>query len=95
MVLSQPRSTLTDAYDVLRAQGGELTSYRLFPTREDAVFSEMTLLFDGDHITEIRLKDNLGQTTRVTFSDVKTNVTIDDSVFAFEPPEGVDVFEQM
>ena len=95
MILAQPESTLNNDYDVMEAGDDALTAYRLFPTDEDAVFNQMTLLFEQGEIREIRLKDNLGQTTLITFSNVKAGVEIDPGEFDFTPPPGTDVFEQM
>jgi len=95
MILAQPESTLNTDYDVMEAGDDALTAYRLFPTNENAVFNQMTLLFEQGEIREIRLKDNLGQTTLITFSNVKTGVDIDPAEFDFTPPPGTDVFEQM
>ncbi len=39
----------------------------------------------------MRLKDNLGQTTAIDFSDVDRGAQIDPATFRFEPPAGVDV----
>jgi outer membrane lipoprotein carrier protein len=41
----------------------------------------------------MRLKDNLGQTTRLTFDAVKRNGPLAPGVFKFTPPAGVDVVE--
>ncbi|WP_037337606.1 outer membrane lipoprotein chaperone LolA [Saccharospirillum impatiens] len=95
MILSQPESTLRTSYDVTEAANDSLTAYRLYPTSEDAVFEDMTLLFEDGRISELRLRDNLGQDTRITFSNVETNLTFDPADFEFTPPEGTDVFEQM
>ncbi|WP_157954441.1 outer membrane lipoprotein chaperone LolA [Saccharospirillum mangrovi] len=95
MILAQPRSTLSTSYQVTEASNDELTSYRLYPTDENAVFSELTLVFvDGD-INQIRLTDNLGQDTRIRFSDVQTGLVFPAKTFEFDPPAGTDVFEQM
>ncbi len=37
------------------------------------------------------LRDALGQTTTLDFSDVERNPPIDPSTFAFVPPKGADV----
>lgn len=95
MILAQPKTALAQSYEVTRATNDDLTAYRLFPTHPDAVFSDMTLLFEDGVIQEIRLSDNLGQDTRITLSNVKTGVDIDASRFKFEPPPGTDVFQQM
>lgn len=95
MILTQPRSTLSSSYEVTEAANDELTSYRLYPTDEDAVFSELTLVFIDGVISQLRLTDNLGQDTRIRFTDVRTGVNFPASTFEFEPPAGTDVFEQM
>ncbi|MEP4548054.1 MAG: outer membrane lipoprotein chaperone LolA [Saccharospirillum sp.] len=95
MILSQPESTLRTSYDVTEAANESLTAYRLYPLDEDAVFEDMTLLFENGRISELRLSDNLGQDTRITFSNVETNLMLDAADFEFTPPEGTDVFEQM
>lgn len=95
MILTQPRSTLSSSYEVTEAANDELTSYRLYPTDEDAVFSELTLVFIDGVISQLRLTDNLGQDTRIRFTDVRTGVNFPAGTFEFEPPAGTDVFEQM
>lgn len=95
MILSQPESTLRTSYDVTEAANESLTAYRLYPLDENAVFEDMTLLFENGRISELRLSDNLGQDTRITFNNVETNLTLDAADFEFTPPEGTDVFQQM
>lgn len=95
MILAQPRSTLSDAYDVTEAGNEELTSYQLYPTDENSVFSELTLVFVDDAISQLRLTDNLEQDTRIRFTEVRTGLDFPADTFDFEPPAGTDVFEQM
>jgi outer membrane lipoprotein carrier protein len=95
MILSQPGAALNSSYEVTEASNDNLTAFRLYPTGDDSVFENMTLLFEEGKISELRLSDNLGQDTRITFSQVRTDLTMDDAEFEFTPPEGTDVFEQM
>jgi outer membrane lipoprotein carrier protein len=39
----------------------------------------------------MELADKLGQTTALDFSNVRRNVTLDASLFKFEPPKGADI----
>ena len=39
----------------------------------------------------MELHDSLGNLTRLTFSNSKRNIDIDETVFNFTPPKGVDV----
>ncbi|MHA7878228.1 MAG: outer membrane lipoprotein chaperone LolA [Saccharospirillum sp.] len=95
MILAQPRQALNQRYDVVEASDKDLTAYRLYPDDENALFSEMTLLFERGVIQEIRLTDNLGQDTRISLTDVRVGEALDDRLFEFEAPPGTDVFEQM
>ena len=42
----------------------------------------------------MELSDNFGQLTRIYFENLKTGIKIDPALFAFKPPQGVDVFEE-
>ena len=42
-------------------------------------------------IKRLRLTDQLGDITTLTFSDLKTSVALDDKLFAFTPPPGADI----
>ena len=65
----------------------------LSPKDEEASFSLVKLGFAGSDLAVMVLVDNFGQTTRLRFSDVRKNQTIDPQLFNFEVPEGVDVIE--
>ncbi|MCH8532414.1 MAG: outer membrane lipoprotein chaperone LolA [Saccharospirillum sp.] len=95
MILAQPRQALGQRYDVVEASDKELTAYRLYPHDTNAMFTDMTLLFESGVISEIRLTDNLGQDTRISLTEVRVGETLDPGLFDFEPPPGTDVFEQM
>jgi outer membrane lipoprotein carrier protein len=64
-----------------RRQGGEVGRLRL------------TVETDNYDIVAAEVVDPLGNTTRLRFSDLKRNVGLDDSLFEFEVPEGVDVID--
>jgi outer membrane lipoprotein-sorting protein len=40
------------------------------------------------------LKDNLGHTTKIRFSDLNTQVKFPASLFTFKPPKNVDVIDE-
>jgi outer membrane lipoprotein carrier protein len=63
----------------------------LAPRLEDTDFREVRLGFRGDSLRRMELEDRLGQTTRITFSDLQRNVELPRGLFDFEPPPGVDV----
>jgi outer membrane lipoprotein carrier protein len=67
---------------------------KLLPKSEDSGFKYVLLGLDGDMLAGMELSDNFGQLTRIYFSQVKTGVKLDPSLFEFKPPAGVDVFEE-
>lgn len=64
----------------------------LVPKAEDLVgFERMQFGFAGNQLKAMQMADNLGQITRLRFSDGERNVDIDANLFEFTPPKGVDV----
>jgi len=64
---------------------------RLRPKDRDSGFSKVELGFTGGELTRMLFEDNLEQTTLIALFDVSFNQAIDDQVFQFVPPAGVDV----
>lgn len=64
---------------------------RLTPRTAEQQFNEIDLGLRGGLVVSMRLKDNLGQTTAIDFSDIDRAARIDPTTFRFEPPPGVDV----
>lgn len=63
----------------------------LVPKVKDTDFDNVKLGFKGDDVAVMELKDNLGNLTRITFSNLQRNVPIGDDAFKFTPPKGADV----
>lgn len=61
------------------------------PKRGDTDFKSVRLGFEGDTLKHMQLADKLGQTTRLTFTNVERNPLLDPSRFTFRVPPGVDV----
>jgi len=68
--------------------------YELIPKTESADFESLFVGLDELGLAAMELRDNFGQATQILFSDLQSGVDIDDSVFVFEAPEGVDVIGQ-
>jgi outer membrane lipoprotein carrier protein len=71
------------------AQG--LAWSRLLPRRPDGDFRELRLGFADGQLRRMTLLDRLGQTTEIEFARIERNPRLDDSLFRFTPPPGVDV----
>ncbi len=65
---------------------------RLTPKqKEGARFDYTGLGFDAEGLRAMVFKDQLGNVTRIRFSDWKRNTGLPAATFHFTPPEGVDV----
>jgi len=63
----------------------------LKPKVKDTDFEDVRLGFKGEDVSVMELKDNLGNTTRITFDRLQRNVDVSDDAFKFTPPKGADV----
>ena len=71
---------------------GPWTWCRLTPKDRATDFELVSLGFNAKgELAAMELKDKLGQTTALDFSNVRRNVPLDASLFRFEPPKGADV----
>jgi len=64
---------------------------KLTPKASQRQFNEIELGLREGTVVSMRMKDNLGQTTAIDFSDIDRAAQIDPSTFRFEPPKGVDI----
>ena len=63
----------------------------LTPKNAQSHFSRLSLKFDGAVLNSMMLTDSLAQTTTFSFRNVRINQPIDNSIFEFSPPDGVDI----
>lgn len=95
---SSPASLLTGTRPIeeefiVRELGpaGELYWIELVPRVRDTDFERVRVALSNGRLDTMELQDNLGQTTRIRFRDVKINPSIAADAFRFTPPEGADV----
>lgn len=62
-------------------------------SKASSVFEQLQLTFNHDAPTTIWLKDSLGQTTEIKLNQVVMNEKLDQSIFEFQVPEGVDLID--
>jgi len=69
----------------------------LRPRSDEAGFDEIRLGFGGAsaerQIRKMELRDAFGQTIELSFTRSRENIPLDDALFRFVPPGGVDVIE--
>lgn len=63
------------------------------PKDEASTFTEVRIAFKSALPAKMELKDSFGQETRLTFDNVKKNVSMKAKDFKFVPPKGVEVLE--
>lgn len=72
-----------------------LLAMELVPLIYDPTITKLTLWIDPETFFIIRtsLEDEFGTRTALRFFNIKADKGIDDALFEFTPPEGVEVFE--
>jgi outer membrane lipoprotein carrier protein len=63
------------------------------PKGKDTQFEKISIGFRNGELAAMELRDALGQTTTLEFSNVERNPKVDASTFAFTPPKGADVLQ--
>jgi len=63
----------------------------LLPKKEDAQYKSVRISFANDTLHIMELVDSLGGVMRLEFSNIEKNALIQDRLFQFVPPQGVDV----
>ncbi len=63
----------------------------LKPKQEDTDFEAVYLGLSEGFLAAMELRDNFGQATQIKFSNTTVNEDVDENLFRFDPPEGVDV----
>jgi len=66
----------------------------LTPRDLDAQYQIIKMGFHEDKLGMMIIIDNLEQTTRIDFSDLKKNITLSSDTFNFNVPDNVDIFDE-
>ncbi|MDB5986464.1 MAG: lolA [Nevskia sp.] len=91
-LLSQ-RGGLSDAFTVQDAGvDGEAHLVKLVPKSKDSDFKSIELAIDKNGAPQrMRFADQIGSTSEITFSEIKTNSKIDPAQFQFTPPKKAEI----
>ena len=65
--------------------------FEMTPRSEEAMFQWIRLGFGKEGLTGLEFLDQLGQHGWITFSKMKVNIPMSESLFQFTPPKGTDV----
>jgi outer membrane lipoprotein carrier protein len=64
------------------------------PRAKDSTFERIEIGFKDGLPRAMRLADNFGQVTELTFGKVERNPKLDPATFTFTPPKGADVLTE-
>ena len=97
LLLSGDPSTIAQSFDVSAYEYDKTGEWRfdLAPRGEESLFELLRVHFIEGRLRDMYLRDSLGQTTRIEFQNPQFNGAVQETVFEFEPPEGVDVITDM
>jgi outer membrane lipoprotein carrier protein len=99
---STPISFLTGVGDIaddfevsLDGEGDDRVELALVPRKGEGELGRLRLVVERPSydIVGAEIRDPMGNVTRLRFSDLRRNTGIEDSVFQFETPPGVDVVD--
>lgn len=94
LLLSGEVAEISRQYTVeIQASDKEALSFTLMPNNSDSLFKQLTISFKRGELAAMSLKDSFDQLTRINFDTVQRNTDIDDQLFIFSPPAGVDVID--
>jgi outer membrane lipoprotein carrier protein len=93
MALLQKSFRLRDNYDIAQLDERDgIYRLKLSNKHSDSDFGEIVIGVSAEGLRFLQLHDQFEQVTDIVFSDVTTNLVLENSVFQFVPPEGADVF---
>lgn len=91
-VLLTSAKSLEDSFLITESSAASGTAWvELKPRSKEAAFSMVRLGFAGSDLQIMEMTDNFGQLTKLQFTHVVKNPKLDEAMFDFSPPPGVDV----
>jgi chaperone LolA len=86
---------IRDDFDVLQADPKMPRELELLPRKRGAAMKKMRLRVDeAGRIMDIMIFDRSGNTTSITFTDIREGAGVDDQRFVFTAPKGTEIIEQ-
>lgn len=89
-------STIEENFELVNlGQQEEIEWLEATPKNKDSTFEFIQMGFSQQgELQFMALRDNFGQTTYLTFSELNKNPKLPDDAFRFVPPEGVDIISE-
>ena len=84
---------LAGEYRVTLDAAGDLDRFELSPLAPDSPYARIAIEFITGELDVIRLDNRNGQQTVWRFSNLRRNSTLEDALFHFEPPPGIEIVD--
>lgn len=96
MLLSSSTQSLMERFSIksLNKADGTGQWFQLTPRNKESLYKSVQINFKKGIFHAIRIISNVGQTSTITFYNVVENPRLDDKLFHFSPPSGVDVIRE-
>jgi outer membrane lipoprotein carrier protein len=93
-LLSGNTASLAEEYRISSAgRQGDIIEFDLTPFAADSVYQVIKISFVQDKLDMIHLRNKNGEQTVWRFTSLEKNTDLEDSLFEFEAPQGIEVIE--
>lgn len=89
--LSGDVDTLLKKFSVRIIPHKQILVFQLIPKQKNKQFTSVVFSFQHDELHSMQIETTLNQVSTFTFSNIKMNPSLPDSLFNFKAPKGVDV----
>jgi len=93
LLLSEDVDKLRKNFTINRSIADKAEKFSITPKVTEGLFQELLLVFVDNQLTEFSIRDSLGQLTHFALTNVKRNQEIDENLFNFVVPAGVDLIK--
>ena len=92
-ILNGRTENIAEDYLVQLISDDESSEFELTPIALDSVYELITISFIASNLDMNHLDNKNGEQTVWQFRNIEKNQSLSDTLFVFEPPDGVDVIE--
>ena len=94
-ILSGGTENIRDAYAIESREEKQRVSYILREkNKSDKSFESLSFTFEKSTLVSIELVDQLEQRTHIDFKNMESGKALDAEIFAFTPPQGVEIIRK-
>lgn len=91
ILLDQKKNLDVDFIVEDQGMKNKLLWVKLIPRNKDGDYSSIEVALAEGRLVRMVFVDSFEQTTIISFSNIRTNMAVDNNLFEFKPPEGADV----